>query len=86
MLKNASQTRKRMTWFKTAMLGGLLIGTLQGCGEDPQQLFDTAQFEEQQRNVTHAQELYERIIRDHSESPLATQAQERLQALREAGQ
>ncbi len=85
MLKNTRQKREGMSRLKTAILGGLLIWTLQGCGEDPQQLFDTAQFEEQQRNMPHAQELYERIIRDHSDSPVAAQAQERLKALREAG-
>ena len=61
------------------------IGLLAGCGEDPQQLFETAQFEEQQRNLPHAQELYERIIRDHPTSMQAEKAQERLDALRKEG-
>ena len=33
-----------------------------GCGDDPKQMFETAQFEELQNNHSHARELYERII------------------------
>lgn len=61
------------------------IGLLVGCGEDPQQLFETAQFEEQQRNLPHAQALYERIIRDHPTTMQAEKARERLDALRTEG-
>ena len=61
------------------------IGLLVGCGEDPQQLFETAQFEEQQRNLPHAEELYERIIRDHPTSMQAEKARERLNAIRKEG-
>ena len=61
----------------------LLFGVFMGCGEDPQQLFDTAQFEEQQHNQAHARELYERILRDYSDSPVARKAQERLKEIRE---
>lgn len=59
----------------------LLMGFLMACGEDPQQLFETAQFEEQQQNQTHAKELYERILRDHAKSPVAGKAEERLKEL-----
>ena len=58
-----------------AMLG------MGGCGEDPQQLFETAQFEEQQNNQTHARELYERIISLDSDSEYAKKAQKRLDEL-----
>jgi len=51
---------------------------LTGCGEDPKQLFETAQFEEQQNNQPHARELYERIVQTHSESEWAKQAKVRL--------
>ena len=51
-----------------------------GCGEDPRQLFETAQFEEQQHNRAHAQELYEQIIQQHPESEFAEKARERLEA------
>lgn len=49
-----------------------------GCGEDLQQSFDTAQFEEQQGNQTHAIELYEHIIQISPKSDLAKKARERL--------
>ncbi len=49
-----------------------------GCGEDPKQLFETAQFEEQQNNQAHARELYERIVQIHPESDWAKQAKGRL--------
>ncbi len=61
----------------------LMMGVLLACGEDPQQLFDTAQFEEQQHNQAHARELYERILRDHPDSLVARKAQERLKEIRE---
>lgn len=57
------------------------MGIFLGCGEDPQQLFETAQFEEQQHNYTHAKELFERILRDHATSPMAKKAEERLKEL-----
>jgi outer membrane protein assembly factor BamD (BamD/ComL family) len=60
----------------------LLLGVLVACGEDPRQLFETAQFEEQQRNRVHAQELYEQIIQQHPDSEYAGKARERLAALK----
>lgn len=58
----------------------LLLVILSACGEDPRQLFETAQFEEQQQNRAHAQELYEQIIRQHPESEYADKARQRLEA------
>ena len=49
-----------------------------GCGEDPNQLFETAQFEEEQNNQAHARELYERIVQSHPESEWAKKAKTRL--------
>ena len=60
----------------------LVMGFLTACGEDPQQLFETAQFEEEQHNQAHAQELYQRILRDHPASPVARKAEERLKELK----
>ena len=60
----------------------VLLVVLTACGEDPQQLFETATFEEQQHNQAHAKELYERILRDYGESPIALKAEERLKALK----
>ena len=54
------------------------IFALCGCGEDPKQLFETAQFEEKQNNQAHARELYERIVQSHSDSKWAGQAKARL--------
>ncbi len=53
-----------------------------GCGESPQQLFETAQFEELQNNQSHARELYERIIRKHPDSDFAKKAVLRLAELK----
>ncbi len=59
----------------------LLVLGVVGCGENPKQMFETAQFEEQQNNHSHARELYERIIRTDPNSNLAKKAKERLAAL-----
>jgi outer membrane protein assembly factor BamD (BamD/ComL family) len=61
--------------------GGMLLWGLGGCGEDPKQLFETAQFEEQQNNQAHAHQLYERIVQDHPESDWAKKAKARLLAM-----
>lgn len=53
-----------------------------GCGEDPRQLYETAQFEEQQHNRAHAQELYEQVIQQHPGSEFAEKARKRLEALK----
>ena len=57
-----------------------LLGAV-GCGEDPKQMFETAQFEELQNNHSHARELYERIIQADPDSTLAKKAKERLAGL-----
>jgi len=57
-----------------------------GCGDDPKQVFETAQFEELQNNHSHARELYERIIRADPDSDLAKKARERLAALQKKDQ
>jgi TolA-binding protein len=51
------------------------------CGSSAKELLDTAEFEELQRNTTHARELYQEIVRTHPGSPEAMKATERLQAL-----
>jgi len=61
----------------------VMMGVLPGCGEDPQQLFETAQFEEQQHNQAHAKELYERILREHGDSEAAKKAEVRLKDLQQ---
>ena len=70
-------------WLRCLRLGVCVcILGLWGCGEDPQQLFDTAQFEEKQGNHTHAQQLYEQIIQLNPETDLAKKASERLDKLK----
>jgi outer membrane protein assembly factor BamD (BamD/ComL family) len=58
-----------------------LFFAIVGCGESPQQMFETAQFEELQNNQKHARELYERIIRKHPDSDFAKKAALRLAEL-----
>jgi hypothetical protein len=53
-----------------------------GCsGQDPSDLFATAQFEERQNNREHAVQLYEQIIRDYPRSEVAQRARQRLEEL-----
>ena len=51
------------------------------CGGGAKELLDTAEFEELQRNTTHARELYQEIVRKHPDSPEAAKARARLEAL-----
>ena len=62
------------------LLWVVVIG-MSGCGEDPKQLFETAQFEEKQNNQAHARELYERVIQASPDSEWAKKATERMEAL-----
>lgn len=63
------------------LLSGCLVLVLFGCGDRAKELFETAQFEERQFNVEHAQQLYREIIEDFSDSSYAVQARERLKVL-----
>jgi len=73
----ASRANKFCRWIGLVVM----MGVLPGCGEDPQQLFETAQFEEQQHNQAHAKELYERILREDGDSEVAKMAEVRLKEL-----
>jgi len=53
------------------------------CGGGAKELMDTAEFEELQRNTTHARELYEEVVRKYPDAPEAAKARERLAALGE---
>ena len=57
---------------------------LSACGGGAKEMLETAQFEELQRNTTHARGLYEQIVRDHPDAPEAAKARERLAALKDA--
>ena len=67
--------------FLYSFILSIVLG-LGGCGEDPQQLFETAQFEEQQGNQAHAKQLYEQIIQLSPKSELAQKSKERLAELK----
>ena len=59
---------------------GLLVSLMAGCsGENPERLFETAQFEEKQTNIAHARELYQRIILEHPGSEWESKAKARLE-------
>ena len=45
------------------------------------QLYETAQFEEQQNNFKHARKLYEEITRDYPATSFAGKAKDRLKEL-----
>jgi TolA-binding protein len=59
----------------------LMSVVLAACGGGAGELYETAQFEELQRNTTHARALYEEILRKYPEAPEAAKAKERLAAL-----
>jgi TolA-binding protein len=47
-------------------------------GDKAKELFETAELEERQHNVTHAKQLYEDLIRLYPSSPQAETARARL--------
>ncbi len=61
-------------------IAGLLA--ISGCsGKKAEETFETAQFEELQKNFAHARQLYREIIEKYPESEYATRAAERLKEL-----
>ena len=62
-------------------LAALALLLVVACGGGAKELMDTAEFEELQKNVTHARELYEEVVRKYPGSPEAAKAAERLKAL-----
>ena len=62
----------------------IIILSLTACSNPDakgKELYETAQFEEQQRNLPHAKKLDQQIINDYSQTPSAAKAKERLKAL-----
>ena len=78
MMSSLGTVRKS---FVAVLLALLLALPLAGCGEGAEEMFETAQFEEVQNNREHARKLYNRILRDHPDSPFAARARERLAAM-----
>ena len=67
---------------RLVLMGMVILGLLGGCaGDKGKELYETAQFEEKQHNLDHAKKLYQEIVSKYPDSPLAKQAQERLNAL-----
>ncbi|HDR15190.1 MAG TPA: hypothetical protein ENN79_06885 [Desulfobacteraceae bacterium] len=52
-----------------------------GCSDRAAELYETARFEELQRNEEHARELYRKILDSHPGSDYAPKARERLAEL-----
>jgi outer membrane protein assembly factor BamD (BamD/ComL family) len=58
------------------------MAALGGCtGDKGKQLYDTAQFEEKQRNNEHARQLYEELVKKYPGTEFAAKAGERLRTL-----
>lgn len=56
----------------------VMLLTLSACTDKAQELFQIAQFEEQQNNREHARQLYEEIVKDYPNSEAARKAADRL--------
>ena len=56
--------------------------TLTSCGDSPNQLFETAEFEMLQTNYPHATQLYQEIIEKDPNSELAAKSRKRLEEIR----
>ncbi len=54
---------------------------LAACSDRAAELYETAQFEEVQRNIPHAVELYRDILTNYPDSPEADLARKRLAEL-----
>lgn len=62
----------------------VLIAALSGCTNGgPDQLLETARFEELQRNLPHARKLYREVVETYPDTPQATEARARLAAIGE---
>ena len=72
---------------KTVLIGMMLcIFAFPACsGKRAEELYETAQFEELQRNRKHATQLYREIIEKYPKSEFAKKAAERLSALEKEG-
>ncbi|MBN2035026.1 MAG: hypothetical protein JW836_17305 [Deltaproteobacteria bacterium] len=60
----------------------ILVLAMSSCsGKKAQETYETARFEELQKNYVHARELYEKILAKYPDSEYAKKARERLKAL-----
>jgi outer membrane protein assembly factor BamD (BamD/ComL family) len=59
----------------------LLLAFSSCSGKKKEETYETAQFEELQKNYVHARQLYEEILAKYPKSEYAVKASERLKAL-----
>jgi outer membrane protein assembly factor BamD (BamD/ComL family) len=59
----------------------LLLAFSSCSGKKAEERYETAQFEELQKNYVHARQLYEEIVAKYPKSEYAVKASERLKAL-----
>lgn len=79
---NPGEIMRHLRAFLIMFLFAVLMS---GCfGPGPEELFDTAQLEEQQLNPTHALELYQELVSKHPDSEQADIARERVKVLQKA--
>ncbi|MDO3377057.1 tetratricopeptide repeat protein [Geoalkalibacter halelectricus] len=62
-----------------------LAGMLAGCSDRAAEMYETAQFEELQRNIPRAVKIYQDIVEKHPNSPQADKARARLAELADSG-
>jgi outer membrane protein assembly factor BamD (BamD/ComL family) len=71
---------------KKALITLVLALLLAACSDSARDLYDSAQFEEKQRNYEHAAELYEEIIQKYPASDYAPLSKERLNKIKGTAQ
>jgi len=65
------------------VLVAVVVANLVGCSQDrAKETMDTARLEEKQHNLGYARQLYREIVEKYPGTPLAKEAQERLDALK----
>lgn len=64
---------------RTLVVASLLVVALAACsGGGAAQLLETARFEELQKNLPHARQLYRQIVEKYPDAPQAAEARARL--------
>lgn len=62
-------------------LTALVLACASCSGKQAEETYETAQFEELQKNYVHARQLYREILEKYPKSEVAAKASERLKAL-----
>ena len=61
----------------------LMIACSSCSGKKAEEMYETAQFEELQKNFVHARQLYQEILDKYPESEISKKASERLKAIKD---